>query len=239
MSSRETDFDCAERVNAAPYVLGALEDAEPYREHLSTCASCRAKVAELQLAANLLPGAVPPAVASEALRERVLATVRSEAQLLQAAGHHEADAPPRQASRVRSRRLSLLAAGVAFAAGVAVLVAIISVGSSNRERVTSAVMAPVARGARASLRQRNGRGELIVADMPQPPQGKIYEIWLSRGTGAPQPTDALFGVTRAGSGSVGVPSSLHGVKEVLVTSEPLGGSSHPTSPPILRVVLPA
>ncbi len=238
MSSRETDFDCAERVNAAPYVLGALEDAEPYREHLSACASCRAEVAELQLAANLLPGAVAPAVASEALRERVLATVRSEAQLLQAAGH-EADVPPRRASRLRSRRLSLLAAGVAFAAGVAVLVAIISVGSSTRERVTSAVMAPVARGARASLRQRNGRGELVVADMPQPPQGKIYEIWLSRGTGAPQPTDALFGVTRAGSGSVGVPSSLHGVKEVLVTSEPLAGSSHPTSPPILRVVLPA
>ncbi len=43
----------------------------------------------------------------------------------------------------------------------------------------------------------------------------------------PQPTDALFTVTRAGAGSVEVPGSLRGVREVMVTSEPLGGSSAP------------
>jgi hypothetical protein len=49
----------------------------------------------------------------------------------------------------------------------------------------------------------------------------------------------LFSVTGSGSGSVNVPGNLHGVKEVMVTSEPLGGSSRPTSSPVLRVVLRA
>src|SRR5271154_2250285 len=32
-----------------------------------------------------------------------------------------------------------------------------------------------------------GRAELAVSDMPQPPQGRIYEVWLNRGAG-PRPT---------------------------------------------------
>lgn len=239
MSSREPDLDCGECVNAAAYVLGALEDPESYREHLASCASCRAQVGELQLAANMLPNAVPPAIASDALRERVLATVRSEAELLHAAGH-QADEPPARASRFSWHAPSLAAAGIALAAVLAVAI-VIALGSSTpaRERVTSAQVAPAARGAHASLRLLDGRGELVVSGMPQPALGRIYEVWLNRGAGMPQPTDALFGVTSRGSGSVGVPSSLHGVREVLVTSEPLGGSSHPTSLPLLRVVLPA
>jgi hypothetical protein len=75
--------------------------------------------------------------------------------------------------------------------------------------------------------------------MPQPSLGKIYEVWLARRSGAPQPTNALFGVTSRGSGSVNVPNGLHGVREVMVTSERLGGSSHPTSPPLIRVTLSA
>jgi Anti-sigma-K factor rskA len=104
--------------------------------------------------------------------------------------------------------------------------------------VTPARLAPNV-GAHASLRQANGRAELVVSGMPQPPLGKIYEVWLARGSAPPQPTDALFGVTGSGLGSVNVPGNLDGVKEVMVTSEPLGGSSRPTSSPVLRVVLHA
>ena len=55
----------------------------------------------------------------------------------------------------------------------------------------------------------------------------------------PRPTDALFSVTSRGSGSVNVPGSLRGVTEVMVTSEPLGGSSSPTGPPLLLIPLHA
>ncbi len=239
MSSREPDFDCPECVDAAPYVLGALEDAERYREHLAACASCRAEVAELQQVVDMLPATVPPAVASEALQASVLETVRSEAELLRAAGH-QTDEPPKPASRWRSRRMPFLAAWVASAAIAAIAaVIVLNVGSTTPERVTTAQVASSISGAHASLRQAGSRAELVVSGMPQPALGKIYEVWLSRGSTSPQPTDALFGVTGTGSGSVNVPGNLHGVKEVLVTSEPLGGSTHPTSSPVLRVVIHA
>ena len=77
--------------------------------------------------------------------------------------------------------------------------------------------------------------ELLVSHMRQPPIGEVYEVWLMRAHSAPQATDALFTVTSAGDGSVDVPGGLHGVREVMVTSEPLGGSSSPTSAAVLRV----
>lgn len=238
MSLRDEQPDCERYVDAAPYVLGALEDPELYREHLAECASCQAEVAELQVAVDMLPATVAPEAAPEPLRQRVLATVRSEAELLNAAGP-QADRPPRPAARWRSWE-SFPTAWVALAASAAAVVAIVlNVGSSAHERVTSGRVAASIPGGHASLRQIDGRSELVVAGMPQPPPGKIYEVWLARGAGAPQATDALFSVTSRGSGSVSVPSSLHGVKEVMVTSEPLGGSVHPTSAPLIRVSLRA
>jgi hypothetical protein len=232
--------DCEERVDAAPYVLGALEDEERYREHLLTCASCRDEVAALQTVVDTLPTTVAPAVASQELRDRVLATVRSEAALLRAAGH-EADEAPARAGRWRTRRLSLLSAGVAIAgsAAVAAVIAVAMIGSSTGVKVTTAHLSAALRGAQASLRQSSGHAELVVSGMRQPPPGKIYEVWLKRGNSEPQPTDALFGVTSRGTAAASVPGDLHGVREVLVTSEPRGGSLHPTSQPVIVVTLAA
>lgn len=234
MSSPESHIDCAQSVDAAAYVLGALEDQERYREHLASCPRCRAEVAELRLVADQLPTSVAPVAAPVALRERVLAQARSEAELLHAAGPH-ADQPGR-ARRSRMPRISLAAAGAAMAAAAAIAAAIaLAVGSSTPEHVRSGQVA--ATGAHASLREIDGRGELVVSGMPQPPRGKIYEVWLSHGAGqAPRPTDALFGVTGRGSGSVAVPD-LDDAKEVLVTAEPLGGSVHPTSKPVISVAV--
>ncbi len=238
MSSDGRDFDCGEAANAAPYVLGSLEqvELERYREHLDTCARCRAEVGELRLVANELPATAPIVRAPEQLRSRILATVRAEAELLSAAGS-QADEPPGRASRASgwwARPFAI--GGVALAAVVVLALAIVlGGGSSARERVIQASV-PI-RGASAMLRQRDGRAVLSVAGMPQPAGGKIYEVWLSRRGREPQPTDALFGVTRSGDGAVAVPGNLHGVREVLVTSEPVGGSLHPTSPPVLRVLV--
>jgi hypothetical protein len=68
--------------------------------------------------------------------------------------------------------------------------------------------------------------------MPQSPPNHVYEVWIKRG-GAPQPTDALFTVSSAGNATVGVPGSVAGVKEILVTAEPTGGSKVPTSTPVI------
>jgi anti-sigma-K factor RskA len=235
MSSRSPDFDCAQRVDAAPYVLGALETPGSYREHLATCATCQAEVDELQIVLDTLPATVQSMSAPKALRQRVLATARSEAELLNAAGP-EADRPPRRTNRWRSRPITLSIVGAVAACAAAAAIVIAS-GSSPQERVIPAQIATSIKGAHVSLYQIDNRSNLVVSGMPQPAPGKIYEVWLNRGGASPQPTDALFSVTNRGSGSVAVPENLHGVKEVMVTAEPLGGSSHPTSPPLIRIVL--
>jgi hypothetical protein len=235
MSSRNPDLDCEQRVDAAPYVLGALEAPESYREHLATCAICQVEVDELQLVVDTLPATVPSVSTPKALRQRVLATASSEAELLNAAGP-EADRPRRRANRWRSRPMTLAIAG-AIAVCAAVAAIVISSGSSPHERVISAQIATSIRGAHAALYQIDNRSNLVVSGMPQPALGKIYEVWLNRGGASPQPTDALFSVTNRGNGSVSVPDNLHGVKEVMVTSEPLGGSTRPTSSPLIRIVL--
>jgi anti-sigma-K factor RskA len=241
MSQRESDFDCPRLADAAAYVLGSLEEHEltGFREHLAGCAQCRAEVAELQPVADELPASAAPVTAPPELRARILATVRAEAELLHAAGP-AADQPPHAQRRWRPRSDFALGIGAAAAAGVAALVAVlIAVGSSGHAKLTVTEGEGVghARTAQVSLRRRDGHSELVVAHMPQPAIGQIYEVWLSRGPGDAKPTNALFSVTGTGSGSVDVPTSLHGISEVMVTSEPAGGSLHPTSEPLLRVAL--
>jgi hypothetical protein len=90
---------------------------------------------------------------------------------------------------------------------------------------------------RATLHAMAGRGEVMLADVPQSPPGKIYELWERRaGTARLLPTDALFAVARGGRAAVGVPGGLRGLRELLVTLEPVGGSSVPTGPALLRIV---
>jgi Anti-sigma-K factor rskA len=238
VSSHETDFDCGEGLNAAAYVLGALDDPEPYRRHLAACEACRAEVADLQRVVDSLPATVAPEVAPDALRERILETVRTEAALLRAAGP-SADAPPRATRSRLSRRASYLGASAAIAGIVAAAVIALSAGSSPSERVSPGQVAASLPGARAAVHQTGGRSELVVSGMPQPPLGKIYEVWLARRGAPPQATDVLFGVTSRGLGSVNVPNSPRGVSELLVTSEPVGGSVRPTGPPLIRVQLRA
>src|ERR1700733_10063494 len=88
------------------------------------------------------------------------------------------------------------------------------------------------RGADASLHVSDGRAQLDVSGMPQTPPQRVYEVWVKR-SGAPQPTDALFTVTAHGDATVGVPGSVRGVKVIMVTSEPLGGSKAPTTSPVI------
>jgi anti-sigma-K factor RskA len=232
--------ECEEREQAAAYVLHALEgsEAEHYREHLEHCALCSADVAGLHPVADLLLADVPHVPASPELGERVMASVRPEAELLKAAGA-KADRPPSVRLKQRIRRPQLLVGAVAMGVGLLIGAIVINTGSrAPGTRVVPAQVASASSGARASLREVGGHAELVVSGVSQPPRGKIYEIWLARAGADPQATNALFGVTRSGGdASVDVPGNLAGVHQVMVTAEPLGGSAHPTSSPIIVATL--
>jgi len=213
--------------NAAPYVLGALTEQEhiAFRRHLESCAVCREEVASLQSVAATLPVVAPVASAPPELRARIMSTVRAEAR------EPELTRRPR-AARERSRRWPARTARFALAGAAAALVAVavsLSSGGSGTRVIQAQVLAPLAS---AQVAVNGNRAELRLAGMPQTQPGRVYEVWVKR-TGAPQPTNALFTVTSAGDATVGVPGSVAGVQEVLVSSEPLGGSSSPTRTPVV------
>jgi anti-sigma-K factor RskA len=227
MSPDEKDMHDGYEGNAAPYVLGALPEDEhqAFRLHLASCAICREEVAALQTVADALPAVAPHVSAPPELKQRLMARVEEDL--------------PAEAKRASARRRFVLpsiglrpAFGLAGAAIVVVLVLVLASGggTSSSTRVISAqVLAP---RASASLRVSGGHAELNIAGMPQTAPNRVYEVWVKR-AGAPQPTDALFTVTAHGSATVGVPGSVTGVKQILVTSEPIGGSRVPTHAPVI------
>jgi anti-sigma factor RsiW len=241
---------CPHRDDAGSYVLRALPDDEHERfeAHLATCEACRREVAELQIAADTLPLAAVQVGPPPELRERIMAVVRSEAELLNAAGARTDEPEAETASAARPARprrrrwrwpaLSLrplpaaLAAGVLIAAGV--VGGVVLSGGSDTSTVTGTVRIASAPAARASLKLSDDATELQVRGMPPPPSGKVYQVWLKRPNQDPAPTTALFRVDAKGSADVEVqPSRLKGVEQVLVTAEPDGGSMAPTSDPVI------
>jgi anti-sigma-K factor RskA len=234
---------CARRDDAGSYVLRGLPDDEHARfeAHLATCAECRREVADLQVAADTLPLAAVQVGPPPELRDRIMTIVRSEAELLAAAGERAdepAAAPAAKAPRRRRWALSLrplpaaMAASALVAAGV--IGGIVLTGADDTKTVTGTVQIASAPAARASLQLSDDATKLQVRRMPPPPAGKVYQVWLKRPNQDPAPTTALFRTDSSGSADVEIQRGrLKGVDQVLVTAEPDGGSMKPTSAPVI------
>jgi hypothetical protein len=259
VSSTSPEHGCERQVDCAAYVLGALaeHEYETHTAHLAGCAMCRAEVVQLQPVADSLALGVPRVQADRGLRVRVLGAARAEVELgaggpaVGAPTAVPASGPSRAGGRsaaggssatggrstlrpVFPRRLLPGFAG-ALALGVGVAVGVLAFNSSSSVRTEMIPAAVLASGhhATAELRKVGSHLELVVVGLPAPPSGRIYEVWLEHGSEPPLPTDALFSVTKTGSGSVGVPGNIRGVSKVLVTDEPLGGSLKPTRTPVI------
>ncbi len=207
--------DCG--TDAAAYVLGALEPAEAarFRRHLEMCAICQAEVGSLEELAAELPLTAPHHVAPEGLRRRVMAEVNAEV-------------PVHTRTRTRFPRVR----AIVLAPAVGLTVAALAFAGIELTAVGGTAVYAASVGD-AQLRVTNGHGELIVHKLPQPHRNRVYEVWLQRGSGNPQPTAALFSVTASGDGAVDVPGNLRNVSKVLVTQEPAGGSKVPSSAPVI------
>jgi anti-sigma-K factor RskA len=229
---------CPHGIDTGAYVLGALMEDEhrEFAEHLRRCADCRREVAELQVAADALPLAATPVDPPAHLRERIMSVVREEARL-QAAARGEREDRRERAPRWRRWRLpgiapipAAIAACALLALGVAAGVLIDRSQGTAREVPAQVAVA----GASGTLRvEDDGDAALQLSDMPQPPPGRVYQVWLKRPGAEPAPTDALFTPSRDGSASVDVPGDVRTVDQVLVTDEPRGGSRKPTRNPVI------
>ena len=89
----------------------------------------------------------------------------------------------------------------------------------------------------AELEVTDDGATLVANNLPAPPAGKVYMIWLKRPGKSPEPTSALFTPRRDGSATASVTGDMDGVEAVLVNQEPLGGSTTPTSPVLMTATL--
>ncbi len=225
--------DCG--ADAAAYALGALdpEEADAFRQHLETCVVCREEVAAFQRVGEGLAASAPQFPAPRRLRRRVLHAVREDARSRTVASPRAPVGRLGTAWGVPQAAVALVVTLVLAGAAFGVLEAL-SGGSSGSRVVTAKVLGLPGS---AHLRISGGHAELVVRRFPPPPAGRIYEVWLKRGTGPPIATRALFSVTANGSGDIGVPGGLNQVSQMMVTQEPAGGSLKPTSPPVILAQL--
>lgn len=219
------------------YAVDALDDAEraAFERHLAECADCRAEVASLRETAGLIAETIATEPPPE-LRDRVLAGIRTVRPL-----PPEVPAPvvPR---RRRSPRLLLAAAAAAVIVGGGGVVAWQQPWSDDTSQVSFAqqvLRASDAKstsldfpgGASATVTHSDslGRAVIVTEDMPPPPPGKVYELWLD------QPGE---GMVPAGLMPVASDQTLLLTGDAAtatragITVEPAGGSQEPSTEPI-------
>jgi anti-sigma-K factor RskA len=228
--------------NPAAYLLGALSELErqAFEGHLERCARCREEVERLRPAAEALPRSVTPVAPPPGLKTALMEVVEREAR--------EREAPERRPFGERLRELMpslrgvrpaaawvsaafLLAVGLAGGFGVARIT-----GGDDTRTIQASVDTGRAPSASASLRVY-GEGEngalLRAHGLPSLPPGRVYQAWVQRGREiVPEST---FDVSRDGGAATAVVEDLHDGDQVMVTSEPRGGSKAPSERPLLRV----
>lgn len=234
------------RDDLAAYALGALPAAEEraLESHLESCEACRARLQWLRPAVEVLPASVEQRQPPERLRERLLATVRAEAE---GSPSSRARRERRTAEAGASREpwwRSLGALALRPAAGFAALLLIaVGIGGGyllrGEEDPAAVESVPVeATGgvqASATLERHGDAATLLVNRLPKLGDDEVYEVWVRRG--ATMEPGALFVLRRDGTAEAAVPGPLDDADAVLVTQEPRGGSRRPTSPPVLEARL--
>jgi anti-sigma-K factor RskA len=225
---------------AASYLLGALPEPEraDFEAHLAGCPACREELEELRIAAEALPVAAPPMRPPPALKARIMAEVEREAALLQ--GAREPDERPRR--RFAWPRFALPMPAVAALACATLLIGLgagaFLFGGSGGHTVDFQRTGALTTSASAELDVSGGSAVLVARGLPEPAPGRVYQVWLQRAGGAPEPTAALFTPRSDGSATANV-GDVDGVAKVMVSSEPRGGSPAPTTAPILTATMSA
>ena len=228
------------------YLLGALSEIEAtaFKRHLMRCEECANDLERLAVAVDALPRAVEPVEPPPGLKAGLMEIVHREAPA--PAGRQGPERERRALRRTWLARLSpatgallataLLALGVALGYGFGAL----DRGQDRAGVRTLAAEVDSSRVPATSARlvvPREGGGDPIlrVEGLEQPPEGRVYQVWLLRGE---QPVPAgLLAVGADGTGGTAIMGDIVGAEAVLVTREREGGAPAPTEIPLMRVPL--
>lgn len=231
--------------------LSALDAAEAHalNEHLENCAECRKELEEWQATAATLALTADSVEPSPAVRERILSEVRKDLASPEVL-------PFRSTPRNIWSSFGALGAMAAVVLLTALIVGLIVLWQQNgrmREELALSkqfvelVTTPGARvselkgidlgaGATASLAyDQNGHAMLMANKLPQPPQGKAYQLWFIVGKNPPMP-GKTFSPDNTGKGMLKEQMPREAINSAIfaITMEPERGSVAPTSPIYLR-----
>jgi anti-sigma-K factor RskA len=247
--------------DVAVYALGALPpaDAARVRDHLKTCAECRAEYAALAPAAALV-GEIAEAPAGEGpsalLKPRIMRVVRESAA-------PSAPAPDRRAPARTPVWPAYLVAAACFV--IALISSISNITLSGQLREVRSEMARVAQRSSslasnldserstlseimsADAKHYSGTdGEVIVNgrrlyvamhDLAALPHGKVYQAWTMPKGGKAVVPSLTFVPDSRGVAVISLPVDAQTTGLVAISVEPDGGSKQPTTKPILAVPL--
>lgn len=237
----------------ASYAIGALPEEEMplIRDHILTCEECMEEADAFAATLPALALSVDPAELPSGFTEAVLSKVRED----------RPAAVPAPERRSRSLFPRLAFGGLALVAallGGALLEA--RNDAERAERNLARLEQQVQRNKDVLsnfVRNENGwrlegaagavgrmvptqdGATFVVAGLPTPPEGHVYQLWLLRGGCGDEPcaptSAGLFDV-EAGLVVVPVERSISNFAGAAVTLEPVGGSEQPTTDPLLASV---
>ncbi|MGH2827485.1 MAG: anti-sigma factor domain-containing protein [Actinomycetota bacterium] len=242
----------------APYVLGSVspEETEFVRAHIVACDECMAEADSYAAVVSSLALSVDEEPLPDGFIDRVMARAQEESQdsavltavasaePVVAATGSEHTVTPLERPRRRVGLLATAAALLLVAALAGSLIVTTNELSDTRsdleqEREQLIALAEEQGGMRlddptgesigAMLPTQEG-GIFLVRGLEDAPNERTYQVWLIEGD---QPVSAGTFDPSGGVGTLEIDRSLEGVDAVAVTVEPEGGSSAPTSDPIL------
>jgi hypothetical protein len=230
------------------HVLDAIDDpAEQHRfgRHLRRCQACAAEVRGLQEVATSL-GLAAAAEPPPAMRARVMAAVRQTRQVAPETDHH--------ARTWRPRMTPVIAMVAAVAIVIACVLGIrlastqrqLSAAQAQARAISGVLSAPDARivsgrtstGAVATVVVSAARRDLAItmAGLRTLPDGQVYQLWL---IGPPRTRSAgLLPAAVAGRAGPVLATGLVSGDKLGMTIEPAGGTSQPTTSPLMVLPLP-
>jgi anti-sigma-K factor RskA len=223
---------------SAGYALDALDPEEraAFEAHLAGCERCREEVASFWEVTGALAVAAGGPAPQPALRERVLASVREDAQTVVPLERHR-----------RSRLLPVVGAAAALAAAAAVALAVWGVSLAGdlddtraaleRERQAAAVLADpdartvaLASGDGRIVVDPDGDAVLVVRGLEPAPSGRTYQAWVIEGG---EPASAALFPGSDGASVVALEEQVPDGAVVAVTVERAGGAEAPTGEPVV------
>ena len=240
---------------AGAYALDALTEIERagFARHVAECQACATEVAELTETASRLSAPAwetPP----PRMRDAVLAEVAQTRQVTAGSAHRTERTAHSDVQRWQRRTALALAAGVVALAGMGTVVLVqeqrVGDAQQQAQQLQDAQTQLAAIGAAGDAEFRSvsvpgggtmtvaisrqlGDGVVLMENLPRPPDGKVYQLWLIEGS---QPTSIAVMADGQVSGSALI-DSLGTADSIGVTLEPSGGSARPTLPTVTGVML--